>query len=188
MERGGERAERKDRQNRNLIRLSSVLVSLSSLLSACSGRAPQSASVVAPIAAPPADGALHVALAWTVPVDLDLYVSDPAGETLYFANNPTRAGARLEQDARCGARAGTTIERMRFPLPAPGRYRVGVDFIDACGAGSSSAVPFRVAVDHGAARAEAAGTALPGEFKVIVLEFDVTEDGLGGAVPSAPRR
>jgi hypothetical protein len=176
---------RRQRKSQNLIRVSSFLVALSALLSACSSRVPQSTSIVAPIAAAPADGALYVALAWALPVDLDLYVTDPTGETLYFANNPTRTGARLEHDARCGALGAAPIERMRFPVAAPGRYRVGVDFIDACG-DASGAVPFRVAVDRGPVRTEAEGTAAPSQFKVIVLEFDVTEDGLRGAAPPAP--
>lgn len=186
MERKAERVERKQR-SRNLVPISSLLVSLAALPAACSSRVPQSASVVAPIAAAPADGALYVALAWAVPVDLDLYVTDPAGETLYFANNPARTGARLEQDARCGGFDGAAVERMRFPVAAPGRYRVGVDFIDTCGT-PSGAVPFRISVDRGATRTEAEGMAAPSEFKVIVLEFDVTEDGLRDAVPSAPVR
>jgi hypothetical protein len=140
---------------------------------------------VAPQAAPPApaapparrDGALHVILTWAAPVDLDLYLTDPAGETLYFANNPTRAGARLEQDARCGATPpGSLVEAVRMDAPVAGRYRVGVDFIDRCGS-RLAAVPFRVAVDHGPMRREVDGTAAPNQFQVIVLEFDVEDDG-----------
>jgi len=187
MEKITEREEWKEGRSRNLIRRSCLFVSLLPLLFACSSRVPQSASLVAPIAAAPVDGALHVALSWAVPVDLDLYVTEPGGETLYFANNPTRTGARLEQDARCGALGGAPVERMRFPVAAPGRYRVGVDFIDTCGA-ARGAVPFRIAVDQGTVRAEAEGTAVPNQFKVIVLEFDVTEDGLEGAAPPAPGR
>jgi hypothetical protein len=130
----------------------------------------------APVARP--DGALHVILTWAAPVDLDLYVTDPVGETVYFANNPTRAGARLERDARCGTLGAGRglLEEVRMTAPVPGRYRVGVDFIDSCGSGLTS-VPFRVAVDHGALRREADGTASPNQFEVIVLEFEVDEDG-----------
>jgi hypothetical protein len=135
---------------------------------------------------PPHDGALHISLTWDAPVDLDLYVTDPLGETLYFANNPTRAGAQLEQDARCATLPahGPAIERARLLVPLPGRYRVGVDFIDACGA-SVTTVPFRIAVDRGTAHRGASGTIGPGQFVVVAIEIDVHEDGFGDATPSA---
>lgn len=148
-------------------------------LAACASR--PAATPPAP-ALPPArdDGALRVTLTWAVPVDLDLYVTDPVGETLYFANNPTRAGARLERDARCEeVPAGAAlVEEARLTNPAPGRYRVGVDFIDTCG-NPLVAAAFRVAVDRGASRQEVDGIATLSQFKVIVLEFEVDEDGVG---------
>jgi len=150
-----------------------ALILVTTLLAACTLRAHPPPS----IPAAPADGALHVALSWAAPVDLDLYVTDPSGEALYFANSPTRAGGRLEQDARCADVAGgaAAIERATLPTPAPGTYRVGVDFIDACDSGLD-AVPFRVAVERGGVRRDAEGTARRGEFTVVVLEFEVGED------------
>lgn len=155
------------------------------VLAACATRSVD--SVPPPIPAAPPDGVVHVALTWSAPVDLDLYVTDPSGEALYFGNNPTRAGARLEQDARCATvTAGApAIERSSLPTPAAGRYRIGVDFIDACGSGID-VVPFRVAVDGVGVRGDAQGTIRPSEFKVVVLEFEVGED-VGGRPPAGPR-
>jgi hypothetical protein len=145
------------------------------LICACAGRPPAAPPAVPPA---PADGGLRVTLAWMEPVDLDLYVTDPVGETLYFANNPTRAGARLQRDARCSTIASdaSSNEVALIATPAPGRYRIGVDFIDACG-GRRDTVPFRVVVDLGDRRREATGAVRLSEFKVIVLEFEVGEDG-----------
>lgn len=153
-----------------------LVVAFAGLLAACSIRTSPPPSPP-PIPAAPADGVLHIAVVWTAPVDLDLYVTDPSGEALYFGNNPTRAGARLERDARCAdvASGATPIERANLPGPAPGRYRVGVDFIDACGLGLD-AVPFRVVVDNGSTHREVDATIRRGEFKVIVLELEVGED------------
>lgn len=153
-----------------------LVLALAGCFASCSIRLPPPPPP--PIPAAPDDGALHVALVWSAAVDLDLYVTDPRGEALYFGNNPTRAGARLEQDARCTDVAdGTTpSERANLSAPAPGRYRVGVDFIDACGRDLDT-VPFRVAVDQGPMHRDVDGTIRRGEFKVIVLEFEVGEDG-----------
>lgn len=129
--------------------------------------------------APPADGAVHVLLSWAAPVDLDLYVTDPAGEALYFGNNPTRAGARLEADSRCGDHAapGTGgVEHAVLAAPVPGTYRIGVDYLQDCGT-AVDAVPFRVVVARDARRRDAEGMAHRGMFNVIVLEFEVGEDG-----------
>src|SRR5687767_8083414 len=80
-------------------------------LGAC-GRAAAPADVPSPpSAAPvPADG-LRVTLLWSEPVDLDLYVTDPARETVYFGNGASRSGGRLERDTRCAeGRAGPGAE------------------------------------------------------------------------------
>src|SRR5262245_1845234 len=48
-------------------------------------------------------GGLRVERHFGAEADLDLYVTDPLQETVYFANSPTRRGGRLEQDLRCDA-------------------------------------------------------------------------------------
>ncbi len=162
-------------------------VLLVSTLAACAPRQP------APIEPPPApvsspDG-LHVWLTWAAPVDLDLYLTDPTWESLYFSNNPTRSGARLERDARCPATPASApaLEHARIAEPAAGPYRVGVDFIDACGT-ALEAVPFRVAVDLNGARREATGVVKREQFQVVVLEFELQRDARGAIVlaPALP--
>lgn len=131
---------------------------------------------IAPAPAPPvAEGSgLVVSLTWNAPVDLDLYVTDPTWETLYFGNNPTRRGARLEKDVRCASVPGgeAAVERARIADALPGGYRVGVDFIDACGAKVDD-VSYRIAADFAGVRREATGVIHREEFRVIALEFDL---------------
>jgi hypothetical protein len=118
---------------------------------------------------------LHVVLTWSAPVDLDLYLTDPTGETTYFANNPSSRGARLLRDARCGDITGNAapfIELVQALEPMPGRYRVGVDLIDACKA-TLAPVTFRVVVELGGSRRETIGTIQLAEFQPIVVEFTV---------------
>jgi len=134
-------------------------------------------SLVAPADAPlPPGPGLRVALAWDAPVDLDLYVTDPAAETTYFANRVSRSGVRLVRDARCEhVTAGERgLEQVVAGSPMPGRYRVGVDFIDACGAGFER-VPFRIVVAVGDARREVTGEVGLAAFEAVVVEVDVAE-------------
>jgi uncharacterized protein YfaP (DUF2135 family) len=112
---------------------------------------------------------LAVHLRWDVSVDLDLYVTDPAGETFYYGN----PGDPFARDARCdapGARAGG-LETVRWTQPTAGSYRVGVDFPETCdGAGEAQ---YRVLVDVGGRRREVTATARLLERVPDVVEFAV---------------
>ncbi len=148
-------------------------------LAAC---APRAALPPAPPLVPqlePLTG-VSVALVWDAPVDLDLYLTDPTWETVYFANTPSRSGARLLRDTRCdGPAVGASIERAEMAVPLAGRYRVGVDFSDLCGA-PRAPVSFRVVVDYAGRRAETIGHVRLEEFQPIVVEFELhrpTADG-----------
>lgn len=102
--------------------------------------------------------------------DLDLYVTDPARETIYFANTPSSAsGGALEADARCDSPA-PRIERVRFSAPPSGSYRVGVDFPERCRP-DSGAVPFRVRVIRPNETLERTGEISLGELQPAVIDF-----------------
>src|SRR6058998_2910370 len=60
---------------------------------ALSGRRSVPAPAAALPAAPPQG--IRVVLLWAAPVDLDLYVTDPGLETVYFANTPSGSGGKL---------------------------------------------------------------------------------------------
>ena len=140
------------------------------LLAACARRAPEPGPVVPP---EPGQRGVTVTLGWNAAIDLDLYVTDPALETVYFANPRTASGGILERDARCAGREpGTQAERARWTDPPPGRYRVGVDFPEACGAPVDEA-PWRVTVDVDGRRQEITGRARLAEREPRVLEFTV---------------
>jgi hypothetical protein len=121
---------------------------------------------------------LHVLLTWDAPVDLDLYVTDPSWETVYFANTPSRAGGRLERDVRCDRlnRAGPQTESVRFVVSRPGPYRAGVDFIDDCG-NDIKEVSFRIVVELEGRRLEATKTVRRERFQAIAFEFEVDMSG-----------
>jgi hypothetical protein len=137
-----------------------------------SGRRPPSAP-----ASPAASGA-RVLLLWSEPVDLDLYVTEPSLETVYFANPSAQTGGRLERDVTCGTirsepKGEPLFEEVRWNESGPGRYRVGVDFVDACGSGTEETA-FRVVAEISGERREWSGMVRRERFQAIVVEFDVT--------------
>ena len=113
-------------------------------------------------------------LAFGEEADLDLYVTDPAQETVYFANAVSAAsGGALEADLRCDAPA-PRVEAVRFAPAPPGRYRVGVDHPARCGS-RRGPVPFVVVAEFGAQRLERRGEVALGQFLPVVLEFEVPD-------------
>ena len=118
---------------------------------------------------PDANGVV-VRLAFGPEADLDLYVTGPLEETVYYANTPSRIGGELVEDQRC-EHPGTRIEEARFPA-VPGRYRVGVDYSRACGETRVPA-PFAVRVDTPAGRESHRAIATYQMFEPVVLEFEV---------------
>jgi hypothetical protein len=124
----------------------------------------------APEASVPA-GELRVRLVFGGEADLDLYVTDPALETIYFGNTPSSAsGGALEADLRCDAPA-PRVETVRFTRPPAGRYRVGVDHPERCGPGRGP-VPFRVIVEGSGVRHERLDEIAPGRFLPAVIDFE----------------
>jgi hypothetical protein len=119
-----------------------------------------------------------VLLAFGPGVDLDLYVTDPLEETVYFANTPSASGGRLEADLHCGTEApGDRVEVVRFREPPAGRYRVGVDHPKSCGAGGSTGYALAV-VRNGDAELHT-GVIRPLEFRLAVLDFRIPADAPG---------
>jgi hypothetical protein len=138
----------------------------------------------------PSKTAVRVSLLWSDPVDLDLYVTDPALETVYFANNPSGSGGRLEEDVGCPEpqtpRAGpASVETVSWKNPPLGKFRIGVDFIEACDTGIAEA-RFLVVVDANGERREKAGKVDLERFDPVVLEFDLPEgsEGESSSTPS----
>jgi hypothetical protein len=119
---------------------------------------------------PAARGTMRIQLAYGAGADLDLFVTDPAQETVYFANSPSRSGGRLERDLRC-ADPAPRVETIVFPQAGRGRYRVGVDYPKPC-SDPATEVPFVVRVDGRVLSETLRGTIAPGVFLPITLEVD----------------
>jgi len=123
----------------------------------------------------PAPAGLRVRLAFGPEADLDLHVTDPRQETVYFANTPSASGGQLVSDVRCGG-PGERVEVIEFEAPPPGRYRVGVDFPVRCRRGVD-AVPFVLEVVADGVRHERRGELAFGRFEPVVYEIEVSGNG-----------
>jgi hypothetical protein len=128
------------------------------------------------LAEAPPGGGVSVLLAFGPGVDLDLYVTDPLDETVYFANTPSASGGRLEADLHCGTEApGDRIEVVRFRRPQTGGYRVGIDHPESCGGRRPAG--YALAITRDGQVELHTGVARPLEFQLAVLDFQVVAEG-----------
>ena len=132
---------------------------------------------------------LVVRLAFGEEADLDLYVTDPLMDTVYFARHETRSGGRILADVRCDG-ASPRVEEVSFEAPPPGRYRVGIDLPRRCD-GARDPAPYALAAWHGGRTHRAQGVVAYEHFEVVALEFDVaaaSEARLAGEPPAVGKR
>ncbi len=97
---------------------------------------------------PVGEGDVEVTLSMTQTTDLDLYVVDPSGVVVYYANGDSFSGARLDLDANaaCSGNMGVNAEHVFWPAgraPA-GTYTVRVAHYESCLGGAP--VDYRVTV------------------------------------------
>ena len=134
----------------------------------------------------PAAGIVRVELRFNASVDLDLYVTDPTRETVYFANTPSKTEGRLERDARCENakdNTGESIEVITFPHAQVGTYRIGIDYMEACtetnleNNNDNKIVAFTVTTHTEAGHEELTGEIEPGHFLIVFREFELNTKG-----------
>jgi len=147
-----------------------LLAALGAWALACAG--PLVTAPAIPPAPAPQPGALRVRLVFADAADLDLYVTGPLLETVYYANTPSKIGGELANDERCDAPPGIRVETVTFAAAPPGRYRVGVDFPERCRL-PARRVAFAVVVEGVGLHREHAGEIELGVFEPLVLEFAV---------------
>jgi hypothetical protein len=149
---------------------------------------------------PVGNGDVEVALTMTEATDLDLYVVDPAGVTVYYGNTESFSRGHLDLDANaaCSSNMGTNAEHVFWPsgtAPA-GTYTVRVAHYQSCISGRP--VDYRITVRNCgetavfAGRFEGEGNSTscdtpPGDDRSwcqAVVEFEVTP--CEGATPALP--
>lgn len=81
-------------------------------------------------------------------VDMDLYVEDPQGSIIYYANVSSASGGQLDVDCLCSVCPNGPNENIFWPLDdsAPkGTYRYWVEYFGSCdGSNASSTYTVRV--------------------------------------------
>lgn len=91
-------------------------------------------------------GDVQVTLTWQSVNDLDLRVTDPSGEVIYYAHRGAASGGILDVDANPGCNHLTPrpVENIFWPtgLAPAGQYVVQVHYFDICQA--DSVTPFTV--------------------------------------------
>jgi hypothetical protein len=80
---------------------------------------------------------IRIALWWNNNADIDLHVTDPNGEEIYFGNPTSASGGELDLDARCdsfpeGSGGGPEHVTWGSGLAIAGEYTVEVDYWAEC--------------------------------------------------------
>jgi len=147
-----------------------VLACVASGVVACAG--PKAVLEPSPLSVRP-EHALDVVLELDAAADLDLHVTDPELETVYFGNTPSVNGGVLDRDVRCESEGEISVRRetVRFEAPLEGHYRVGVDHVKACRRFRKRA-SYTIRVTAPGLALEKSGEVGPGRFEHKALEFD----------------
>jgi uncharacterized protein YfaP (DUF2135 family) len=95
-------------------------------------------------------GAIQVTVGWDTGADIDLYVTDPSGQTLFYNEEHRRSasGGHFDHDARGDCRAeqpSPRVENVYWPEPAPtGSYKLELHYFGPCGDHSQTHVTISV--------------------------------------------
>ncbi|MFH1830254.1 MAG: hypothetical protein ABH871_05720 [Pseudomonadota bacterium] len=116
-------------------------------------------------------GAVQVTLSWSEQVDIDLYVTDPDGETIYYGHTTSASGGLLDHDDRDG---GTTAEpaaeNIYWLSGAPtGTYTVEVDYYSSSGPATTYEIV--ISVDGTIIADPYTGTLTSSDPKTLVTTF-----------------
>lgn len=92
-------------------------------------------------------GDIQVTLRWTTTDDLDLAVTDPSGNVVFYGNPSVPSGGQLDVDANagCSGQTNSPIENIFWPAAgAPqGNYNIEVNLFSRC-TQNTAPIPFEV--------------------------------------------
>lgn len=122
----------------------------------------------------PGTGQVQVTLSWfsASAVDLDLYVTDPSGATVYYSNPSVASGGTLDRDNNCGNYVNGKPENVFWNTAPTGQYIVTVKWFSGCSSGLSS-MPFTVRIVNKTNATTFSGTITSGSPSIEVTRFTV---------------
>jgi uncharacterized protein YfaP (DUF2135 family) len=89
-------------------------------------------------------GEVQVNISWNSSADVDLYVTDPVGEEIYYAHRGSHSGGQLDIDSNAACNSdGPRAENIFWPfgiVPPKGDYNIRVNYWSACGEESTDYV------------------------------------------------
>ncbi|MCX6021719.1 MAG: hypothetical protein NTZ05_08305, partial [Chloroflexi bacterium] len=102
---------------------------------------PGRAACAGPALAAVGTGDVQVTLSWGASLDLDLAVTEPGGEQVWFGAKTSAAGGRLDRDTHCGNFQMGRPENIYWsgPTTPRGRFRVTVTYYRDCESGGAAA-------------------------------------------------
>ena len=86
-------------------------------------------------------GNVQITVAWQSSSDIDLHVTDPNNEEVFYGHRNSASGAVLDRDANAACnQSPPTVENVYWGTqPMPGQYRIRVVAYDMCGSPSTPA-------------------------------------------------
>jgi hypothetical protein len=96
-------------------------------------------------------GAIQITSAWNTGADIDMYVTDPSGQTISYQNTQSGTGGMLDHDARGNCRRdqpNNHIENVYWnsPQPPSGNYTVELHYWGECGGAGPTLTSLSIAV------------------------------------------
>ena len=121
-------------------------------------------------------GDIQITLFWQGGADIDMYVTDPMGETISYSHTQSQSGGHLDQDARgdcLRSQANPTIENVYWgPNPPSGRYQIELHHFSACRSGGG-ATPVTVSIAVGGQVIGAYNYTITPNDRIAVATFDI---------------
>lgn len=86
-------------------------------------------------------GEVQVSVSWDADSDVDLHVTDPAGDEVYYGQPETLSGGTLDLDSNAGCSIdGVNNENITWAVAPNGTYTVRLDYFQSCEVAETSYV------------------------------------------------
>ena len=93
-------------------------------------------------------GSIQITLWWQTGADIDMYVTDPTGETISYSHRNASSGGELDRDARGACTNNETTENVYWNTPNPpsGAYRVEAHYYSECNSAGPTPIVMSISV------------------------------------------